>query len=383
MSIPSNMPLPAFILTTSPTMAQKPHHQEQFGKPWLIGKFKRLPQIGVLALLVAVICAFAALGTLVSSNGKDIDSWPSEKHHVQATIVVAVLTTVANATLRFALAESVTLLWWRKALNGGSLKDLHLSWAYGTSFKMALFSRKGLNTIALACIVTSIVAIDGPLLQRSSSVVTRSVLHNSTITTSLFSDEIPRGYPGVYLIRTSNITLLTKPFADVVKNYQSRTDMQLDATGCEGVCNTNVLAPGFDVECTEGTQPYNLSIWITDEGTVNQTSANIGGVSFSFQGLEAGVFNARVGYKSDPACIGSLQTVQCSFRLATVSYPITITNGTVRLRPAGLNDTVKLQYPEIEYAGLGTTTSTVGGFLLIADQLFGSNITTRETRAVS
>lgn len=320
-----------------------------------------------------MVCAAAAFGTLLQSNGRDIDSWPSAKHPLQPTVILAILSAVANSALRYALAESLALFWWRLALNGATLKDLHLSWAYATSFRKSLFSGNRFNTVALACIITTLVAVDGPLLQRSSSVTTRSTIRNTTVTSQLSTQDMPHGYSGVIPVREFNPTTLTKEFGQIVSDYQSRNDIRLNATGCQGVCHTRVVAPGFDERCTEGTMPYNLSIDFQPDGSYRNTEEDIGRITFSRK--TAAEFNASVMYKDDSACIGQLHTVDCTFRLATVSYPITIANNTATLRPTGANDSLSISPVYNEGGTIAAQFSTAGGFYLVADQLFGSNIT--------
>lgn len=354
-------------------MAPPSHRPLQTCKEWSTGNTKTIPWSGLLALFTAVVCGAAAFGTLLQSNGKDIDSWPSSKYPLQPTVILAILSALANSALRYALAESLALFWWRQALNGATLKDLHLSWAYATSFSKSLLSCNKFNTVALACIITTLVAVDGPLLQRSSSVITISTLRNTTITAQLSTKDIPYGYSGVIPVRSFNPTSLTHEFGQIVNAYQSRNDIQLNATGCQGVCHTRVVAPGFDERCIEGTTPYNLTFQLTPGGGFTPSEENVGSIIFSRE-TEA-EFNASVKYKDDSACIGVLHTVDCSFRLATVSYPITIANNTATLHPAGANDSLSISPVRSEGGSIAAQFSTAGGFYLVADQVFGSNIT--------
>ncbi|KAL1984162.1 hypothetical protein VTN96DRAFT_9383 [Rasamsonia emersonii] len=59
-----------------------------------------------------------------------------------------------------------------------------------------------------------------------------------------------------------------------------------------------------------------------------------------------------------------------------VQYPVEVSNGTVTLTPQSVfkNNTVELQYPVEEYAGLGIWPSSVGGIAVAAQTLFGSNM---------
>ncbi|KAK0642625.1 hypothetical protein DIS24_g8847 [Lasiodiplodia hormozganensis] len=201
-----------------------------------------------------------------------------------------------------------------------------------------------------------------------------STLRNTTITTQLSTKDIPYGYSGVIPVRSFNPTSLTHEFGQIFNAYQSRNDIRLNATGCRGVCHTRVVAPGFDERCTEGTTPYNLTFQVNPGGGgFTSTEENIGSIIFSRE--TAAEFNASVKYKDDSACIGVLHTVDCSFRLATVSYPITIANNTASLRPGGANDSLSISPVRYEGGSIADQFSTAGGFYLVADQLFGSNIT--------
>ncbi|KAF9631067.1 hypothetical protein BFW01_g1929 [Lasiodiplodia theobromae] len=96
--------------------------------------------------------------------------------------------------------------------------------------------------------------------------------------------------------------------------------------------------------------------------------------SISFFRRNSAEFNASVKYKDDSACDGVLHTVDCTFRLATVSYPIIIANSTVTLRPAGANDSLSITSVRDEGGSIADQFSTAGGFYLVANQLFGSSI---------
>jgi hypothetical protein len=120
-------------------------------------------------LVEAILCAII----LATSDGKDINAWPNRRSTVQPTVLLAILTTVANATLAFALSEGIRIAWWHKALKGGTLHDLHRYWEFGTSIKNALLSGKHFNVAALGALASILILIDNPLLQRASSVITQ------------------------------------------------------------------------------------------------------------------------------------------------------------------------------------------------------------------
>ncbi len=90
--------------------------------------------------------------------------------------------------------------WWYRALRGSSLGALHHDYFSGTSLNHAItsiFSTKRLSLLGLACIASTIVVIDGPLGQRSSTV------DIATITTSIplavnITPEVPRDFTGYW-----------------------------------------------------------------------------------------------------------------------------------------------------------------------------------------
>ena len=88
-------------------------------KPWSPGFWRRLPWSGILSLMGVVICAIATAVVLVLSDGKVVDGWPSHGLAVQPTVLLAILSAVANSLLRYALTEGLAIAWWVKALRGG------------------------------------------------------------------------------------------------------------------------------------------------------------------------------------------------------------------------------------------------------------------------
>src|ERR1700761_2852732 len=83
-------------------------------------------------------------------------------------------TAISNAALQCALSQAAPISWWYKALRGSTVKDLELDWVAGQGFLRAFIKsfkyRRMVNLFSIASLATAIVLIDGPLLQRSSSV---------------------------------------------------------------------------------------------------------------------------------------------------------------------------------------------------------------------
>jgi hypothetical protein len=67
------------------------------------------------------------------------------------------------------LGNGIAIAWWRKALKGSSIVDLHRSWVFSTSFKGVVSSVRYFNIIALAALAAKLTMIDSSLMQRATS----------------------------------------------------------------------------------------------------------------------------------------------------------------------------------------------------------------------
>ena len=63
--------------------------------------------------------------------------------------------------------NGVAIAWWRRALKGGTIKDLNRSWQFSSSVKEIALSGKAFNIIALTALVAKMTIIDSTLLQKS------------------------------------------------------------------------------------------------------------------------------------------------------------------------------------------------------------------------
>ena len=65
-------------------------------------------------------------------------------------------------------AAGVAIAWWRKALQGSTVNELHNSWAFSTSIKDICLKNKFFNAVALAALMTKFAIIDGMLYQKGT-----------------------------------------------------------------------------------------------------------------------------------------------------------------------------------------------------------------------
>ncbi|KAK8167771.1 hypothetical protein BKA80DRAFT_51166 [Phyllosticta citrichinensis] len=347
------------------------------GKLWQPGWLRRIP-FGLLSLFLGIISMALSAVVLWNSDGKEINTWPSAAlYRAQPSVFLSVLAACANTFLRFSLSQAVSVTWWDRALKGTTLQDLHHAWAFGSSLQASVFSGRNFNLVALASIISSVIIIDGPLLQQASTVVTRSH-HKTTLTAAALStDFLPSGFAtswgfseydegGLgYLDFTG---LYQRNFSQVLQGYTARSDIKLNHTGCRGTCSTNLEAEGFDVNCQRGKTPYNLSI--PDDGTKwSVPSTVLGYVKIAIPVVADDAFSIAIyaEYKEDEASLGNLTQVNCTLRPARVTYPVVLSNGTVTLQPAGENDTIQIKEK--------TDKTEIGGIFDALRQLFNSTVT--------
>lgn len=136
-----------------------------------------------------------------------------------------------------------------------------------------------MGLLGLACIFSTIVVIDGPLLQRSSTVVTASLSGQPLPLNITMAPELPRGYTGVWGTAASegeagfpftlgfndtiptpegnaknNIFPMSWPRLNLHISAQWNKDEPLDGVveGCDGQCMVKFLAPAlFETSCME------------------------------------------------------------------------------------------------------------------------------------
>jgi hypothetical protein len=166
----------------------------------------------------------------------------------------------------------------------------------------------------------------------------------------------------------------TSNFAKVVQMFSSQSAIPLQHAGCEGTCRGELIGPGFDVNCTSGVVPYNLIAEAGNDYQVDYVTTSF--VGTGVPGTSSGNIAIRTAYKGSPAQIGNLITTNCSLQIAKIRYPFEVTNTTtILLHSTDRNDSVELQYPGPETAGLGVFPSRLGGIALAIQTLYNSNIT--------
>lgn len=234
--------------------------QAHGSRPWQPGFVKRFPWSGVLSLILAFSCGIAAVVIALISEGKPLDYWTVRGYVVQPAVLLSIFATIANALLVFAFTQGATIAWWTSGFKGSSLKNLHNSYHYGTGALSAFTSLTAFNTVAFASIFMLFLLMDGPLFQRASSVVQSSKFSQTNNSIPISPSPMMTGATGIVPDHSNELTpsLYHPLFSNVLQQYNNRTPIELPGTGCIGDCRSEIVAPGWDIDCVESTEPYRL-----------------------------------------------------------------------------------------------------------------------------
>ncbi|KAJ9610455.1 hypothetical protein H2200_005232 [Cladophialophora chaetospira] len=373
---------------------QIPHSKSLQARPWKSG-LRRVPVLGLTALLGTLLCTAASVYILLRSDGQPVEIW----HPLQPTVYLAVFSSVANILHAFALGEGLVVAWWQRAVKATTLQNLHYTWHSGTSVKGALMNvllgREIL--MAVACLLTTLSIARGPLFQRASSVHDATISLSGTVKLHM-AQELQRGFAGVISGRTPSPSFMTPEFTKVVQDYYKGEPMHAINSGCplNTTCSTNVPGFGFGVHCNETKIPFTL-VKISASGgvSVNTIDSFVSGAGYQeiygfggsqeldedFKPLKETSNTALIlnntyladTATSDPGAVGYLRNRVCALRGGIVSYSVTVSNGTLlSLRSSSWKDDTFLEDRGLE--GIqGTTISNLAGFYLAANYLFTSS----------
>ncbi|KAL2006822.1 hypothetical protein VTN00DRAFT_9490 [Thermoascus crustaceus] len=315
---------------------------------------------------------------------------PTSKWKVQPSVLLAISSAASNGLLRFAMAEGAVIAWWTKAMSGCTVHDLHRYWTTANSIFISIRDIKFFNVMTLACIASVVISIDNPLFQRALTISVEPSRKDMAVSAAI-AQQIPEGYTGLLQGNPAfTLSAMSPAFEEVMKGYSSREPMHLHNSGCgTGNCSGTIRAAGFAVDCTGESFPYDFGSVFYDENG-NPTGSDYHGPVTGMQDITRVTFssnftfmvnrpsnvNFTVTYKDQIPCKSQLQVKRCTFRPATLNYPVSIENGTVgfssSLSSLGTTpDTIVAAY-SIDSIELTYRNSTLGGVYLAASDLFTS-----------
>ncbi|KAJ3454062.1 hypothetical protein MRS44_018694 [Fusarium solani] len=365
--------------------------------------WKHVPWIAFVSILGFVVCCVGLATILFTSDGRDVTAWPYQSRTIPVSVLLSLVVSLANLCLAVALHTGYEISWWTQALKGAEVRKLQFDLDIQRRISAIFGQNLSIDKFAIAAVVSLAVSIvDGPLIQRASSVSIKelgpsSIGANVDVLNATFPanfSTVSGGFPHSYLF--------TPLFSNVSRAYANRDDIMLPIEECmtNTTCVLTLPAPGFDVSCTEQLLPYDLAN-LSAGGTGNQISnPSPNGIdkeatafNVSIRGEEDySTINTTAMYKSKATRMGDLIQRECVLRLATVGYPITVNDGVVSLKrwQLGQNHTIKLTpssslssstplIGSIYRTGTFDNVQTMlGGFFYVLDSLYTSYAVLRQ-----
>jgi len=328
--------------------------ERTFGDPqWRTGMKARFPWTGFTALCTILLCANSSVIILLLTDGHKQQPWAKK---IGPSVWLSAFNGIANICFGIAIANGVAITWWRKALRGATIKELHRSWQFSASIKDVVLYGKYFNFIALAALAAKLTIIDGILLQKAAgseygqdnaqNIIVRMYANDTMpFTASIFHQPGTDGSPDY-----SDVGAYLPWFRDQVSVWaKDRGSFNVTSGLCDGTCLFNITGTGFGVDCQTEELAIDYGKEVSQAATepaapVNDTSAEISdlerrlfevtfqaiygdtGQNGDYSRIEMNVTFAnttqdKIDLKS---CPGTLTRHRCILRPATVQYPVTI-----------------------------------------------------------
>ncbi|KAK4620140.1 hypothetical protein CLAFUW4_11134 [Fulvia fulva] len=242
-------------------------------------------------------------------------------------------------------------------------------------------SGRHFNFIAFAALFVTITPVNGPLLQRSSTVGVKSIGSRATlqlpITRRVWA---PTGFTsGEYCRRDIlKIDALVSTRWLTGQAYYRSGPIVISGTGCPGdaTCPGRLTGVGLTVNCSSASADFSVE---KTDGTSSIRWESVNGTDVfyskvSWNAASPGNLSLSIQYKATPDINGQLVVINCTLQTATVQYPVNIDGNSSRiaLTPGtSVFDDVLLSMnppPEAMY-GLD---SEIGGYALVLSIRFNA-----------
>lgn len=291
--------------------------------------FRQTPWPAMVLIFTMLASMGALAGIIAGSDKQTVESWK-----VGPSVLLSLLSSIWNYALSALLGISVVLTWWRNALEGTTLKSLHYIWDQpgGLNIYAGLRSTKARKVVLLAWLVGVVQIVSGPLLQRSTSVVSKNLVIEDHMTLNM-TQRLQDGWTGVIVNASEqNIIGSRNGIATIQEWWKNATiwTSTSNNTGsqCYGTCEGTVQGTGIAYTCTSTLLALNLS-----------QQENVGSTLFAINTAmvanETGapVLALTTLYTSaiDNSCMATLNITTCNIEAAIVEYPVVIQNNTVTL----------------------------------------------------
>ena len=323
-------------------------------RPWRTTFLRLAPLAGISCMLIAIGSIIAALGILIGCQDAPVDDWKA-----QPSAYLAICTAIANQAVRFAAFQGLAISWWFNALRGSSLAQLHRRWRAGMTVGGAVVAGRNMGLVGLACLFSTLVAIDAPLLQKAITVVPAPIVDQPVTLEVNLAHQIPTDFTGGWYhassrwswafndtIPTWNDSISNRLYPEATTNTMYGIEWYKDAPlsgivrGCDKKCKAKVKAPALaTTSCTTKSMPVNYSepVDIHTEYSNVPWAAPLDHYGFLIDTSlilgEHESINLITGYQQSKACSGIFNYTICTLESAVGEYDVELDGDTLSLAP--------------------------------------------------
>lgn len=145
--------------------------------------------------------------------------------------------------------------------------------------------------------------MDGPLLQRALGFKHTGNATHTNRTIPISPSPFVQGSTGILADHETFPTLYHPLFAKVLQQYTDRDPIRFPENLCVGSCELEIIAPGWDIQCTKFQEPYRLATYYDAEDYFNSQEKNM---TYHVPRITQTVFHVQneynwsdVGYSAD------------------------------------------------------------------------------------
>lgn len=296
-----------------------------------------MPWWGFSALILALACSAGSFLVLRFSDGKSATQWPDL---IAPNVCLSILGSVSTIALTFAIGEGIAIAWWRRAMKGASVKELHHAWSFSASVASIFIQLKSFNVIALAALTAKLSIVDGILFQRATTTYIDVDWHPVPATIDAWVSD---SFPATATMGVHNDTdfRVYRSFASIVDEWYQRPNVPLftdrSIPGCNGIgCTYPLAGMGFSFDC--------------ESNVLNDNFVNVAPTSSNATSSDITMFSVAVDilYPDETKNYSRLQVttktpyvdLDAGLAESASTCPTNFTVTTCEVRPAVLNYTI-------------------------------------------
>ncbi|ETN44304.1 uncharacterized protein HMPREF1541_10484 [Cyphellophora europaea CBS 101466] len=359
---------PTVTTSSRPTLsdgASSNQSQQPEVVAWKPSYVRKVPLLGLACLAGVVLCSAAAVAVLVASNHMSSTKW---HQNIAPNVCLSLINSVSNILLALAISYGVAIAWWRKAMHGATVAELHESWKATSSFRGVIGIVGSFNAVALAALAAKVAIADGVLFQRATCTYVHHDPPTAISSMGIASTEWPStGYVvsnasyggqascGCFMIgdQYSPVVNTWETSNGFFRGYNDWFRSEGNPTQhCDGTCWTHIEAIGFEIDCeedvlhrdiaaapiaaweavhngTNNSANLNASAW-TDVQIFNSSFSltyNDPTTNYTYLNLDLLRFVSDNPYNpSSRTCAGNVYTTSCKLRPALITYPVEVMN---------------------------------------------------------